>query len=341
MKLSFFLTIVVATNLITFSAQAKEPVTALQVTSDNFVRAESDMYFSNIVKNGGFSHYSHAREVAPINKQNVIRLNRDTLYSSAVFDLDAGPVTVEIPNPHGRFISLQAIDEDQYTHGVYYHQGKYTFTREKVGTRYIALPIRILVNPNDPEDIREAHRLQDAIASYQSSKGKFEIPSWDENSQTKVRSALLSLGSLLKDTSHMYGSRSQVDPVRFLIGAAIGWGANPEKDAIYLNVTPLKNNGKTIYRLTVKDVPVEGFWSVSVYNKEGYYEKNEQDAYTINNITAIKQNDGRINIQFGGCSSEVKNCLPIVDGWNYMVRLYRPSEDILLGKWMFPEAKPQ
>jgi hypothetical protein len=66
----------------------------IPVTPDNFVRAESDMYFSGVVKNGGFGKFDHTRDPAPLDKQTVIRLNRDTLYSAAVFDLDAGPVII-------------------------------------------------------------------------------------------------------------------------------------------------------------------------------------------------------------------------------------------------------
>ncbi|CDM56385.1 hypothetical protein LPU83_0705 [Rhizobium favelukesii] len=58
--------------------------------------------------------------------------------------------------------------------------------------------------------------------------------------------------------------KEAVDPARHLIGTATGWGGNPEKDATYLNVTPEKNDGKTVYELTVKDVLVDGFWSISV-----------------------------------------------------------------------------
>lgn len=43
---------------------------------------------------------------------------------------------------------------------------------------------------------------------------------------------------------------------------------------------------------------------------------------------------------FGGDPSQTPNCLPIVPGWNYMVRLYRPREEILDGTWKFPEAQP-
>ena len=148
------------------------------------------------------------------------------------------------------------------------------------------------------------------------------------------------LAETVADTARMFGARDQVDPIRHLIGTAMGFGSNPEKDALYLNVTPRKNDGTTVYKLTVKDVPVDGFWSVSVYNAEGYFQKNAYDAYTLNNITAKKGGDGSIVIQFGGCDGKIPNCLPIMDGWNYAIRLYRPKPEILNGKWKFPEAKP-
>ena len=85
-----------------------------------------------------------------------------------------------------------------------------------------------------------------------------------------------------------------------------------------------ENDGTTIYRLNVKDVPVDGFWSISLYNAEGFFETNDLNAYTLNSITAKKNADGSITIQFGGCDGKIANCLPIVPGWNYMVRLYRP-----------------
>src|SRR5262249_42754687 len=67
------------------------------VNPDNFNRAESDMYFAEVVNEGGFGRFEHHREVMPIERQTVVRANRDTLYSAAVFDLDAGAVTVTLP----------------------------------------------------------------------------------------------------------------------------------------------------------------------------------------------------------------------------------------------------
>lgn len=127
---------------------------------------------------------------------------------------------------------------------------------------------------------------------------------------------------------------------RHLIGTAFAFGGNPEKDAFYLNITPRRNDGATIYKLDVKDVPVDAFWSISVYNAEGYFEKNAFDAYTINNITAKKEADGSVAVQFGGCDGRIVNCLPTMPGWNYMVRLYRPRAEILNGTWKFPQAQP-
>jgi hypothetical protein len=313
---------------------------AIPVTVDNFTRAESDAYLGALVKEGGLGTLYHRREPAAIDNQTVIRLNRDTLYSSAVFDLDAGPVTISLPNAGRRFMSMQVINEDHYVPGVVYDAGSYSFDKEKVGTRYVAFAIRTLVDPADPEDVEQAHALQDAVTVEQQASGNFEVPTWNGASQKKVRDALLALGSTLPDFRKAFGTKDEVDPVRHLIATASAWGGNPDKDAIYLNITPGKNDGTTVYRLDVKDVPVDGFWSVSVYDADGYYQPNNLNAYTLNNITAKKADDGSIMIQFGGCDEKVANCLPIVPGWNYTVRLYRPRAAILDGGWSFPEPRP-
>ena len=85
---------------------------------------------------------------------------------------------------------------------------------------------------------------------------------------------------------------------------------------------------------------MDAFWSVSVYNAEGYFQKNPANAYALNNLTAKKGDDGSIAIQFGGCDASTPNCLPITKGWNYTVRLYRPRAEILSGAWTFPEPRP-
>ena len=198
------------------SAPRSPEGSAIPVTADNFNCAESDMYWGTVVgtvvKDGGFGKFVHHRELYPIDGP-IVRPNRDTLYSMSVFDFDAGPVTITLPDAGKRFMSLQVLDGDQYTHEVIYGAGAYTFTREQMGTRYGSLGVRILVDPNDPKDVEEVHKLQNAIKVEQpDGTGKFEPPNWDPVSQKKVRDALLVLGSSLPDTKRMFGLPSEVDP---------------------------------------------------------------------------------------------------------------------------------
>jgi hypothetical protein len=173
---------------------------AVPVTADSFPSAESDLYFSRMVKDGGFGKFFHRREPATIDNQTVIRVNRDTLYSAAVFDLDAGPVTVTLPPSDNRFMSLQVINEDQYTQEVSYDTAPHVLTKENVGTRYVLVGIRTLVDPGSPEDVAAVHKLQDAIKAEQpGGPGKFEVPQWDKASQDKIRKALLVLAATRAD----------------------------------------------------------------------------------------------------------------------------------------------
>lgn len=325
---------------LTSTALAQSPV---PVTVDNFSRAESDLYFGNGIKDaGGTGKLFHHREPMAIDKQGVIRSNRDTLYSMAVVDLDAGPVTITLPDAGKRFRSLMVVNEDHYIVGdIEYRAGRYTYDRKKVGTRYALIGLRTLVDPNDPKDVEKVHAVQDAVTISQKAPGKFEIPNWDPVSQKKVRDALLVLASTAGGFKNAFGAKGQVDPVKHLIGTAAGWGGNPDKDATYLSFSPEKNDGNTVYKLTVPgNVPVDGFWSISLYNAEGYFEKNPYNAYSLNNLTATKSADGSTVVQFGGCDGKIPNCLPIMKGWNYTVRLYRPRPEILNGKWKFPDPKP-
>jgi hypothetical protein len=331
---------------------AKQAETAsVLVTADNFNRAEADINFGFMVKDGGSGKFNHHREPLRIDYP-VVRPNRDTLYSMAVFDLEAGAVTITLPDADKRFMSLQVNDEDHYVPVVAYGAGRHTLSSSTIPIRYCAAGVRILVDPNDPEDVRQVNALQDAVRVEQpGGPGTWDVPNWDMESRKKVRDAPLLLNESLTDTRCMFGARGDVDPVRHLIGTAMGFGGNPEKDALYLPVTPEKNDGHTVYRLTVPgDVPVDGFWSISLYDADGRFEKNDRDAYTLNNITAKTNSDGSATIQFGGCppspagsgaaSDQLTNCLPIMKGWNYLVRLYRPRTQVLNGTWKFPDAQP-
>ena len=315
---------------------------SVPVTVDNFPRAESDLYMGNALKDaGGIGKFAHHREPMQIDKQSVIRPNRDTLYSAAVFDLDAGPVTITLPDAGNRFMSLHGASTKITTCRTYFMvlaRTRWTRTRSaramycSESARWSIRPIQMTSSRFMPCRMRSKSSQKDA--------GKFEVPNWDPASQKKVRDALLVLASTITDFKNAFGAKGDVDPIRHLIVTAAGWGGNPDKDATYLAVTPTKNDGSTVYKLNVPgNVPVDGFWSISLYNGEGYFQKNDTNAYSLNNITAKKGADGSVAVQFGGCDGKIENCLPIMTGWNYTVRLYRPRAEILDGTWKFPEAQ--
>ena len=327
-------------SVVIASAAASGQMTASStelVTVENYNRAQTDVNFAGVVNNGGFGKFRHGRELAPPVQQGIVRPNRDTLYSFAIFDLDAGPVTVTLPEGAKRLMGMQVVNQDQYTPATYYGAGTHTLTRAMIGTRYAIVVVRFLVDFSNKEEIQQVHALQDAIKFSQERPGRFEIPNWDEASLKKVQAELLQLGTTISDTRRMFGAdENEVDPVRHLIGSAILWGGYPEKDALYLPITPAQNDGTTVHKLAVKDVPVDGFWSITVYNAEGYLVPNQYNAYSVNTIKAKKATDGSVAIQFGGCDGETPNCLPILKGWNYTMRLLRPRSEILDGAWKFP-----
>jgi len=320
------------------AAQGAPGSAPVHVTPDNFKRAESDYNFKKKVDAGMFGKFGHDRVPASIDKQMVVRINRDTLFSWAVFDLTQ-PVTIIKPNTGKRFQSMIVVNEDHYIKLIAYDPGEYVLTREKVGTRYVQVAFRTFVDPNSPEDLKAANAVQDQIMARQSSPGRFEIPNWDDASRETVAKGLKLMGSTLTDSKRMFGDVGDVDTVRHLIGTAAGFGGNSETDAVYVNVFPTMNDGHTAYVLKVADVPVDGFWSVSVYNGEGYFEKNDANAYSFNNVTAKEDGDGSITIHFGG-DPQQSNYIAITNGWNYTVRLYRPRKAILDGSWKFPESQP-
>jgi hypothetical protein len=107
-----------------FAEEEKVPVNI-----DNFIRAQMDENFRDVVKKtGGIGIVRHDREPIAIEDQFLIRMNRDTPHSQGVFDLTT-PLTVTIPETNGRFISFMMNNQDHYQQILTYEPGTYTFTQ--------------------------------------------------------------------------------------------------------------------------------------------------------------------------------------------------------------------
>jgi hypothetical protein len=309
-------------------------MTAISVNVDNFCRAESDRMLAGLLAAaGGVNEWLHFREPTPLDQQTVIRMNRDTLYSSCVADISDGAV-LTLPDSAGRYLSVMVVNQDHYINEVFHEPGNHELTLDRFDTPYVLVAARTLVDPADPADVAEVNALQDQIKLTAGSQQPFEPPEYDAPSLDATRAALLELAKGVGGFEHAFGSKHAVDPVRHLLGTAAGWGGLPDQEAFYVNVEPHLPVGE--YSLTVEDVPVDAFWSISMYNADGFFEPNDRNSNSVNNINAVPNDDGSITVNFGGCGDDRPNCLPLTDGWNYIVRLYRPRPEILDGTWTFP-----
>ena len=309
----------------------------IHVSADNFVRAETHRMFRDLGGlSGAMSTWFHIRQPASVDAQTVIRMNRDTLYSAAVVDLSE-PVSVTLPEPGDRYQTVMVVNEDHHINEVFAGAGTHTIDPAVHGTRHVLLAARTLVDTTDPDDVAEAHRLQDGLGLQGGAATPFEMPDYDTVSLDAARAALLELARLSDGFEGAFGSVDEVDPIRHLIGTAAGWGGLPDREARYESVSPGLPVGH--YRIEVGEVPVDAFWSISVYNAEGYFEPNDQGAYSINSVTAARNADGTITVDLVPGASDAPNAIPITEGWNYVVRLYRPRPEILDGTWSFPSAR--
>lgn len=309
------------------------------VNLSNFVRAESDhMIRANMKMMGvGFGKFTHLREPTTPDNQPVIRMNQDTLYSATVLDLSK-PVKITLPEVGARYMSMHVVNQDHYMF-VESKPGAYDLTEKKVGTRFALVTVRTFYNAGDPDDLARAHAAQDKISMSGGGDGPFEAPNWDTDQLAVARKSLNDLAALGFETTHAFGREEEVRPVDYMVGAAAGWGGLPRTAAFYLIDSVEENDGKTPHVVTVEDVPVDAFWSITVYNADGYLKKNDLGRNSFNNSSAKPNEDGSYTFHFGG-DPESTNYLPITEGWNYAIRMYQPRKEILDGAWTFPEIKP-
>jgi len=314
---------------------------AEDITLDNLVRAETDhMIRANIEAFGlEVGQIVHQRETVDLANQPVIRMNVDTIYSSLVLDL-AKLAEITLPEIDGRYQSMHVVNQDHYMF-VEAAPGTYRLTEDAVGTRFAAITFRTFIDPNDPEDVKAAHAAQDGIVVSGGGSGPFEAPDWDTEQLAVARKALNDLAAGISfDSARAFGREDDVDPVQYVVGAISGWGGLPARGAIYLVDAVDRNDGDTPYAVTAKDVPVDAFWSITVYNADGYMEPNDMGRNNYNNVSAEANEDGSITIHMGACDDGRVNCIPITPGWSYAVRMYQPREEIINGSWTFPDIVP-
>jgi len=316
----------------------EKEVKTTTVTPENYALAETQGIIEGYVKKiakatntNGVGVFMHNKKAADPKDKTIMRINFDTFYSFAVLDLSNDAV-LTMPETNGRYQSAWIISEEHFNPGAFNTPGQHKITKQWVGTRYVVIVIRTQVNVRDAEDVNEANRLQEKLKLSQKERGSY-VPShaWDEKEVLTMREKYMEIGDTLS-TSVMFGKKGEVPLVNHNAGTAFGWGGFTPDQAVYPQYFPKSDGPQT---LTLKDVPVKAFWSITVYDKEGYPQTN---TYDINSAFAEANKDGSVTINFGG-DENASNYMEIFPGWNFTLRLYEPTQAYFNGSWKIPELK--
>jgi hypothetical protein len=150
--------------------------------------------------------------------------------------------------------------------------------------------------------------------------------------------------SMNTDTMGVYGNYY----LKRAIVAQLGLGANSPEDAVYpLNLgdeTGRPLEGESNYTTTFKKgltPPVDAFWSITLYDSQGFQVANSLDRFAVSSWMPLKYNpDGSLTLYFQNHSpgpEKESNWLPAPKGpFNLTMRLYAPKFEVLTGKWNPP-----
>ena len=110
-------------------------------------------------------------------------------------------------------------------------------------------------------------------------------------------------------------------------------GLFPDTEAVYINQFPgLPAEGCFEATYVVPDN--DASWSITVYDGEGYM---FSDNSNINSTAATYNEDGTLTVHYGNCDHG-PNRLDITDGWNLLMRVYRPGASVRNGDYVMPEV---
>lgn len=319
-------------------------VAAKSVTAENFTRAETDRYFADIQQKAaaqssdgaGINHFFYIRSIPKAGDRTIVRLNNDTLYAGAVVDTRGG-ATITIPKmPDGRYASALILDNDHYAPEVFYTPGVHKLPER---TRYLMVAVRIQIfNGADPAEVKKVNDLQNQFVINAHSAVPFKSPDWDKAQLDTLRKEYeAKFSTFQRYPDDWQGPRGKVNEKTRAYAAAGAWGLFPNKDATYINYNAHLPADRC-YTATYQVPPNNAFWSITVYDKEGF--TASANSFLNRSNTQFNQ-DGSFTAYFGSeqaCGNK-PNRVDIGDGWNFLMRVYRPGYSVTSGEYKLPEVK--
>jgi hypothetical protein len=320
------------------AAAQDQAASSVTVTPETYIRAETDRAFlGGAMQAGGVNLFDHHRAPTPVDQQPIVRMNKDTLYSGAIIDTEGG-ATITIPEiPGDRYVSVLLIDNDHYVPFVIYTAGTHKLPQD---TKYLGALIRLQIfDANDQAEIAQVNKLQDQFVITANSADPLPPFKWNMASLLTLTEQYEKEAHQLENYNGMQGPRGKLvkEKSRHLAAAA-GWGLFPEQDAIYLNYNG-GHDDQQCYQASYQIPDNNAFWSITVYGSDGYMKSDN----VVGNSSNVKLNaDGTFTVHYGSkeVCGDVPNRLDVTEGWNFLMRIYRPGPSVVDGTYKLPNAEP-
>jgi hypothetical protein len=297
------------------------------MTAKEFIQAESRAFLSDFIGRNGINEWFHFQALANKDDKWVVSPNNDTIYSIVIVNATDG-FTLVIPDVGDRFVSIHIIGENHMSPFYLYGGGTYKFTRDQFESDYIGIGIRMGTD-GTPNDVK--HIVKDLQPQYKvlNANPADTMIRPDTEKMLKVRKAMIAEYDKLPDTfGMMVDNTSKVtDWEKFTYVTAGAWGLSPDHTAMYAPYTLAGVKGGKCYTATYPAVPVDEFFSITVYGQDKYL-MADHDNIVSSNQKAIINNDGSFTVVYGGmnCKVKGKNFLYTPDdNWSFLMRAYKPN----------------
>lgn len=275
----------------------------------------------------GVNKLLHKRELTPTDNQPVVRMNRDTYYSMAVVDVSKG-ATITMPEiPEGKYMSVQAVTEDHRIQEIHYGAGTFNLSTHTGSHLYLVIRLDATFTQE------EAKKYQDQMLINADSNNNFSAKPVNQASFNAVEDALKAQMPTITKRDGVNALTGMFTDVgdntftneKYQVGAAIGWGGAQVIDNIYEVSGNYPSN--TCYQATFEDPENEAFWSITVYDKNGFM---FNDRANVSSNTAKENKDGTYTVSFG-CGVDAPNNIEVANEsnmFNLGIRHYMPTEKV-------------
>ena len=300
----------------------------IPVTMDNYNQAVAAKYMGNWDKRGADKAIVHLPILVPAgDKAPVVRMNQDSLYSSAIVRADEkGMVHVGIDEGASAYTSVHVLDENSASPAYFVGAGEHSV---KIDTEYAFIIFRAGVE--DKKDLSDALAAQPLFhVDYAATVGHDYIaPNYDTAQRDaltgKLKADFLKSG---RDFVYVGGKEHNVDPVHIAQSNAQGWGGMP----IELGVSNIYRNtkqfdGGVCQTVTFEEPDNKYFTSITLYDETGYMIDSAR--FSINSYEWDKNADGTVTINFNCDDNAVNNLSTKGQDFNYTVRNYGVTQSVV------------